>query len=226
MVLRSATGISIACAALTLCVGVALHAMPPRETASKPWGDLAKAPFPDPVVPARLPRRVEVAALTAPVPSQQHAADVVAPTTSAVQTSSAAIPAAQPVPTQAPAPAPAPTPDAQQISNPTASPGSTVVPWPGQQREQGAPASETVVQAPPADVLAMADPSEVPAADTRKTIDINTASVSALNHLPGNSHIGQAIVNHRPYRSIKELVAKRVLRDSDFARVKSVIRAD
>lgn len=57
-------------------------------------------------------------------------------------------------------------------------------------------------------------------------IDINTASLAALNGLPGVGHVGRAIVRHRPYRSVAELLSRRVLRTSDFERVKSKVRVD
>ena len=36
--------------------------------------------------------------------------------------------------------------------------------------------------------------------------------------------IGRAIVSHRPYKSLDELTSRRVLRSSDFARVKDKLK--
>lgn len=62
------------------------------------------------------------------------------------------------------------------------------------------------------------------ASDSHALLDINTASVAALNHIPGLSNAGRAIVRHRPYRTIEDLLAHRVLKSGDFLRVKSYIK--
>jgi len=54
-------------------------------------------------------------------------------------------------------------------------------------------------------------------------IDINTASADDLNRL--GSRIGKAIMAGRPYRSIDELVSKRVLKRSTFNQIKDRITA-
>ena len=54
-------------------------------------------------------------------------------------------------------------------------------------------------------------------------IDINTASADDLNRLGGG--IGKAIIAGRPYRSIDELVSKRVLKRSTFNQIKDRITA-
>lgn len=55
-------------------------------------------------------------------------------------------------------------------------------------------------------------------------LDLNTASMAALNHIPGMSNIGRAIVSHRPYRSVEDLVSRHVLRSGDFRRVKDKVK--
>ena len=57
-------------------------------------------------------------------------------------------------------------------------------------------------------------------------IDINKASVEVLNHLPGMGMIGRTIVRHRPYRSIEDLVDRRVLRYGAFQKLRSRIKVD
>ncbi|MDX7950061.1 helix-hairpin-helix domain-containing protein [Lichenihabitans sp. Uapishka_5] len=57
-------------------------------------------------------------------------------------------------------------------------------------------------------------------------ININTASASVLDHLPGAGRIGHTIVSHRPYRSVKDLINKRVLRLSDFQKIQSRVSVD
>src|SRR5829696_212738 len=64
----------------------------------------------------------------------------------------------------------------------------------------------------------------VPAADTGATpklIDINTASAEDLNRL--GERLGKAIIAGRPYRSLDELVSKRVPKRSTFCRIKERI---
>src|SRR5215207_10006162 len=60
-------------------------------------------------------------------------------------------------------------------------------------------------------------------AATPKLMDINTASAGDLNQL--GERFGKAIVAGRPYRSVDELVSKRVLKRSTFSRIKARITA-
>ena len=81
---------------------------------------------------------------------------------------------------------------------------------------------------PPAPVVVAAAESDTqPAADTGTGhgINLNNASVDALNHL-GGGHIGQTIVKHRPYRSVEDLVKKRVVRRSVYEQIKNQVAAD
>lgn len=57
-------------------------------------------------------------------------------------------------------------------------------------------------------------------------IDINRASEDELDHLPGGGRIGHSIIKHRPYKTVVDLVHKRVLRLGAFQRIQSAIRAD
>ena len=59
---------------------------------------------------------------------------------------------------------------------------------------------------------------------TTKLIDINTASAGDLNRL--GERFGKAIIAGRPYRSVDELVAKRVLKRSTFSLIKDRITAN
>jgi DNA uptake protein ComE-like DNA-binding protein len=58
------------------------------------------------------------------------------------------------------------------------------------------------------------------------TVNINAASVEALNHLKGGGAIGLTIARHRPYRSIEDLINKRVLRRSVFDQIKGQISSN
>ena len=55
------------------------------------------------------------------------------------------------------------------------------------------------------------------------TVDLNHASAEALNHLKGAGRIGQAIVSHRPYRSVEDLMKKRVLRRDVYEQIKQQV---
>jgi DNA uptake protein ComE-like DNA-binding protein len=55
-------------------------------------------------------------------------------------------------------------------------------------------------------------------------VNLNKASVDVLNRL-GGGHIGQAIVAHRPYRSVADLVKKRVVRRSVYEQIKDQVAA-
>ena len=50
-------------------------------------------------------------------------------------------------------------------------------------------------------------------------VDLNSASVRDLNKLRGGGMIGRAIVRGRPYKSVDDLVRKRVLTRSTFRRI-------
>jgi DNA uptake protein ComE-like DNA-binding protein len=66
------------------------------------------------------------------------------------------------------------------------------------------------------------------AADPQKAVglvDLNTASVDALNALRGGGRIGRSIVRGRPYASVEDLVKKRILSRSVYARVKDQVTA-
>jgi DNA uptake protein ComE-like DNA-binding protein len=57
-------------------------------------------------------------------------------------------------------------------------------------------------------------------------VDINVASVEMLDHIDGAGRIGRAIARHRPYRSVEDLVRKRVIRKDVFERIKGQLAAN
>ncbi len=67
--------------------------------------------------------------------------------------------------------------------------------------------------------------SQQTAETSAKGVNINSASAEALNHLQGGGRIGQMIVQHRPYKSVDELVKKRVLRRAVYDQIKNQIAA-
>lgn len=93
--------------------------------------------------------------------------------------------------------------------------------------------TSTPTETPPAVEVASADPgipdSAVPsqqnADPSGKGVNINSASAETLNHLLGGGRIGQTIVQHRPYKSVDDLVKKRVLRRAVYDQIKNQIAA-
>ncbi len=163
-------------------------------------------------------------------PFGQPAAPIVQPLAS-VQASAAAAPA-----TDIPASPPAVI---QPVANPPvadANPPIAPQPVPEVQAAPPAPAAAPPPAAAPV-VVASIDPGmslpDKPAppahaadgAPSSKGININSASAAVLNRLRGGGRIGQTIVEHRPYRSVEDLVRKRVLRRSVYEQIKRQIAA-
>lgn len=81
----------------------------------------------------------------------------------------------------------------------------------------------------PVQVASVEDPAppaeDAPAIGKSNAVNLNTASAEALDHV-GAGRVGRTIVAHRPYRSVKDLVNRRVLRTSDYERIASRVRVD
>ncbi len=241
MVLKSAVGVVLACAGLSpIAAGVLLHAAHTRRAPPQPapWGTLTKvaaAPTDQASLAALSPASDDISRhlRLQPSPVTQASTGAVAPPASVA---GADIAIAAPVssgPDQPPqadiksTAAPALVADAVVVSAPS-SPSAT------------SPVAHDIVAALPnaADAPAAGQGSptaarEAPGAPAPKyrvrpgmLVDINKATQTILDHLPGRGHIGHAIIAHRPYRSIEELVSRRVLRSSDFQRVRSQITAN
>ena len=54
-------------------------------------------------------------------------------------------------------------------------------------------------------------------------VDLNRGTVEQLNNLKGAGSLGRAIVRGRPYRSVEDLVTKRVVRRTVFERIKDQV---
>ena len=60
--------------------------------------------------------------------------------------------------------------------------------------------------------------------DSKGFININSASLSQLDSLPGIGPVyGQSIIEHRPYSTIEELVSKGAIKQSLFTKIKDLI---
>jgi DNA uptake protein ComE-like DNA-binding protein len=70
-------------------------------------------------------------------------------------------------------------------------------------------------------------PAEEPAETAAEStlVDLNTASLEELNDL-GAGRIGRAIIRGRPYASAEDLVTKKVLRRSDFEKIKGLVAVE
>jgi competence protein ComEA len=60
--------------------------------------------------------------------------------------------------------------------------------------------------------------------DSKGLININSASLSQLDTLPGIGQVyGQSIIEHRPYSNVEELLSKGVLKKSVYEKVKNLV---
>jgi DNA uptake protein ComE-like DNA-binding protein len=129
-------------------------------------------------------------------------------------------------PAAEPAPAPAPAPPVELVRQPaSAAPDeptetsavtlpTTYIPTPP------APAAPAVGRAP-------ADDAKAPGASAPRAVglvDINSASAEELNRL-GGGRVGRAIIRGRPYRSVEDLVSKRILNRTTFGKIRTRITA-
>lgn len=129
--------------------------------------------------------------------------------------------ASRPVPPPEPAePAPvAPAPPASAEAPP-----APVTPLPRREPAPVAPAAPATLPSPP---TAAPDPAEVAAENAPPPavalIDLNTATLAELNGLKGGGAIGRAIIGHRPYASVDQLLSKRVLNRATYQRIKDQV---
>ena len=193
-------------------------AAPVAVAASTPSPQPAASPAPasaDPAAPPPLaesaPVRVVYPGPLGDSPMQAHKFGTPAPS----------MPPAAPSPLAAPltpAAAPAPAQPVEQASAP-------VSPAPPSVAAAPPPAPTAPVEVAAADADVQPAPAATDPAPTGKSgVDLNSASVEVLNHL-GGGHIGQTIVAHRPYRSVEDLVKKRVVRRSVYDQIKNQLAA-
>lgn len=97
---------------------------------------------------------------------------------------------------------------------------------------QASAAPEAILSVSPADVdmtgavakhASIAGPSR-PDSPVADLVDLNRASVEQLNALKGAGPLGRAIVKGRPYKSVDDLMKKRVLRRQVFEKIKDQVR--
>ena len=124
---------------------------------------------------------------------------------------------------------PAPLPAEPQGQAPASPPGPTATltpePAPEPPPEREAPA--TIPAAPeapkPEGQEAVTTAEDNAGARAVDLVDLNTASVTQLNGLKGGGAIGRAIVQHRPYTSVDQLLSKRVLSKAIYQRIKDQV---
>lgn len=88
-----------------------------------------------------------------------------------------------------------------------------------------APAA-TVAAVRPEGQIVPETPSGDPVQAGAAALNLNTASIEALNGLPGGGRIGRTIASHRPYHSVEELLTKRVVRRSVYDQIKDRLAAE
>ena len=98
--------------------------------------------------------------------------------------------------------------------------------------EQASAAPEPTLPAPPGDIdmtgtvakhASLAEPTR-PESPTSDLVDLNHASFEQLNSLKGAGALGRAIIKHRPYKSVDDLMKKKVLRRSVFEKIKNQVK--
>lgn len=89
-----------------------------------------------------------------------------------------------------------------------------------------ATAQATPPKAPPAKPAASQGATKAPTAPAAKVLDINTASKADLMALPGiGEAISDKIIAGRPYKAKDELVAKKILPQATYDKIKTKIIA-
>ena len=172
---------------------------------SAPWGSISSLSVASPAIASVDTDRAQLLKLAAlktgatPADNQTEKVQVIASATTLPADVSPALPAAEPVDSASQAASSAPASNDAPVRMAAVDPNQGLKPK--QEKAAVEPAGSTL-------------------------ININTASTEILDHLPGAGRIGHAIVTHRPYRAVSDLVRKRVLRTSDFQKIQSVIRVD
>ncbi len=123
-----------------------------------------------------------------------------------------------------PVPPPNPRARALRASASAEAPPAPVTPLPRREPAPVAPAAPATLPSPP---TAAPDPAEAAAENAPPPavalIDLNTATLAELNGLKGGGAIGRAIIGHRPYASVDQLLSKRVLNRATYQRIKDQV---
>ncbi|GJE28684.1 ComEA family DNA-binding protein [Methylobacterium organophilum] len=116
-------------------------------------------------------------------------------------------PPAEPAPKVEAPPPPAPVPAPPPVPEPAPPPAPV--------------AAEPPAPEPPPSASEQAAENAPPAAT--ELVDLNTASLADLNKLRGGGAIGRAIIQHRPYSAVDQLLSKRVLTRATYQRIKDQV---
>jgi hypothetical protein len=149
------------------------------------------------------------------------------------------VPAPGPSAAAPPAPAPAPRPAAPAPAAPAPAAPAPAAPTPSSPPQSAVPTGPPPVLTDPPLVSPPALPPSAgeganglragtpAAADTRPVavdlVDLNSASVQALNRLRGGGLIGRAVVRGRPYAAVSDLLTKRVISRSVYERIRDQV---
>ena len=118
---------------------------------------------------------------------------------------------------------PEPPPDPAPRSAPVTAPEAQPEPPPVREAPAAIPAAPEAPKPEGEQSVAAAD--ENAGERAVDLVDLNTASLAQLNALKGGGAIGRAIIQHRPYTSVDQLLSKRVLSRTTFQRIKDQVTA-
>ncbi|GEP10760.1 ComEA family DNA-binding protein [Methylobacterium gnaphalii] len=151
-----------------------------------------------------------------------------------VPAAAGAVPALEPSAAQ-PSEAPKPAQQAQPLAPPPPPDEGLAAPSPSPAPAAPEPVSDppTPVVQPPLPPAAAPAPAQSELTDETAAgptdgravdlVDLNTASLEALNRLKGGGSIGRAIIQRRPYSSTDQLLSKRVLSRTVYQRIKDQV---
>ena len=131
-------------------------------------------------------------------------------------------PAPRELPREPPSAQPSAPPPAQQPAQ--AGPTATLTPEPAPPIREAPAAIPAAPEAPkPQGEASVATAEGATGPRAVDLVDLNTAPLAQLNGLKGGGAIGRAIVQHRPYASVDQLLSKRVLSRAIYQRIKDQV---
>ncbi|MBD2747077.1 helix-hairpin-helix domain-containing protein [Microvirga sp. BT688] len=110
-----------------------------------------------------------------------------------------------------------------QLSSEQASVGATAAEAAFNQPERSMTASPRDIEMTGTVQASLAEPAR-PGGPASDLVDLNRASFEQLNSLKGAGALGRAIIKGRPYKSVDDLVKKKVMRRTVFEKIKDQVK--